>query len=116
MSHLETEIVAVERIGEYTRKETEAHWRPGRGSPAVVAPFRWPLTGAITLEDYSLRYRSGMDLVLKDVSCSMRSGEKVIPVVSHSFFWCSVKGTRNPKIKFVPKSIGWRVTFIITGT
>ena len=31
----------------------------------------------MTLKDYSVRYREGLDLVLRDISCHINGGEKV---------------------------------------
>lgn len=38
----------------------------------------WPNHGNIQFEDYQVRYREGLDLVLKDVSFVVRGGEKVM--------------------------------------
>ena len=40
-------------------------------------PNDWPTSGDITFEDYEVRYREGLDLVLKGISLNIRSGEKV---------------------------------------
>ncbi|KAF9898235.1 Multidrug resistance-associated protein 1, partial [Linnemannia zychae] len=37
----------------------------------------WPQNGAIQLKDYSVRYREGLDLVLKDVNVTIQPGERV---------------------------------------
>lgn len=59
---LETQLVAVERVSQYTTLQTEA--------PAVLPyrpPVNWPTEGAIQFSDLKLRYRPGLDLVLKGV-------------------------------------------------
>ena len=37
----------------------------------------WPEQGNISFDDYQVRYREGLDLVLKGISCNIRGGEKV---------------------------------------
>ncbi|XP_025906528.1 canalicular multispecific organic anion transporter 1 [Nothoprocta perdicaria] len=71
-SELETNIVAVERIHEYTTVKNEAPWvtekRPPRG---------WPSKGEIQFIDYKVRYRPELELVLQGITCDIRSTEKV---------------------------------------
>ena len=40
-------------------------------------PRNWPADGAIEFKDYSTRYRKGLELVLKGISCKVEPGEKV---------------------------------------
>eukprot|EP00124_Ichthyophonus_hoferi_P005008 Ihof_evm1s639 gene=Ihof_evmTU1s639 len=72
-SDLETNIVAVERVEEYTNVEQEA--------PAIVQTYRpptdWPTHGHVEFKDYGLRYRPGLDLVLKKISFDIKPMEKV---------------------------------------
>ncbi len=37
----------------------------------------WPANGVIEFKNVSLRYREGLDLVLKDISFELKSAEKV---------------------------------------
>ncbi|KAM7408746.1 hypothetical protein PAMA_002464 [Pampus argenteus] len=71
-SELETNIVAVERVSEYTELENEAKWvtdtRPSE---------KWPEAGRLQFENYKVRYRPGLDLVLHGISCDIGSGEKI---------------------------------------
>ncbi|XP_033117760.1 multidrug resistance-associated protein 1-like isoform X2 [Anneissia japonica] len=72
-SDLETNIVAVERIKEYSETSTEAARivednRPDEG---------WPSKGEIVMTNYSTRYREGLDLVVKGIDISIKSGEKI---------------------------------------
>ncbi|KFZ64856.1 Canalicular multispecific organic anion transporter 1, partial [Podiceps cristatus] len=71
-SELETNIVAVERVHEYTKVKNEAPWvtekRPPRG---------WPSKGEIQFIDYKVRYRPELDLVLQGITCNIGSTEKV---------------------------------------
>ncbi|XP_029456115.1 canalicular multispecific organic anion transporter 2 isoform X2 [Rhinatrema bivittatum] len=72
-SDLETNIVAVERVKEYSETETEASWIVEDKRP----PEEWPTHGKVDFLNYSVRYRAGLDLVLRDISLSVKGGEKV---------------------------------------
>ncbi|KAK3738617.1 hypothetical protein RRG08_040275 [Elysia crispata] len=72
-SDLETQIVSVERIAEYTEIESEAAWE----NDVFKSPPGWPRQGTIKVENLSLRYREGLDLVLKDINFEVKAGEKV---------------------------------------
>ncbi|VDM59578.1 unnamed protein product [Angiostrongylus costaricensis] len=71
LSEIETNIVAVERIKEYTETAVEAPWRC-RHPP----PIDWP-RGEISIYNYSARYRPGLDLVIKDVTVHIFPMEKI---------------------------------------
>ncbi|XP_076439591.1 multidrug resistance-associated protein 1-like [Babylonia areolata] len=70
---LETNIVAVERVKEYTETTTEAEWEIPDKKPAED----WPQNGVISFNSYETRYRDGLDLVLRGISCSIQAGEKI---------------------------------------
>eukprot|EP00079_Xenopus_tropicalis_P030763 XP_012826972.1 PREDICTED: canalicular multispecific organic anion transporter 2 isoform X2 [Xenopus tropicalis] len=72
-SDLETNIVAVERVKEYAENETEAPWHIEDTKP----PEDWPSKGEVELSNYSVRYRAGLDLVLKNLNLKVNGGEKV---------------------------------------
>ncbi|CAH1794809.1 unnamed protein product, partial [Owenia fusiformis] len=72
-SELETNIVAVERVKEYSETPTEADWIVEDNRPSEA----WPEQGVVEFTDYSTRYREGLDLVLKGISCKINAGEKV---------------------------------------
>lgn len=40
-------------------------------------PPEWPLEGNVEFHDYSVRYREGLDLVLKKLTLSVKGGERV---------------------------------------
>ncbi|KAM7371220.1 hypothetical protein PAMP_010709 [Pampus punctatissimus] len=40
-------------------------------------PPNWPMQGNVEFHDYSVRYREGLDLVLKNLSLSVKGGEKI---------------------------------------
>ncbi|XP_018335867.1 multidrug resistance-associated protein 1 isoform X1 [Agrilus planipennis] len=72
-SDVETNIVAVERIKEYGETPQEAPWE----IPNKTPPKSWPDQGAVSFNNYSLRYRPGLELVLKRITFSVKGGEKV---------------------------------------
>lgn len=37
----------------------------------------WPANGIVEIDNYSTRYRPGLDLVLTSIDVSVQSGEKV---------------------------------------
>ncbi|XP_038632461.1 canalicular multispecific organic anion transporter 2 isoform X3 [Scyliorhinus canicula] len=72
-SDLESNIVAVERVKEYSETKTEAPWVIENNRP----PQSWPEAGNVEFHGYSVRYREGLDLVLKNLSLNVHGGEKV---------------------------------------
>ncbi|XP_049501524.1 ATP-binding cassette sub-family C member 2 [Panthera uncia] len=71
-SEVETNIVAVERINEYIKVENEAPWVTDKRPPPG-----WPSKGEIQFNNYQLRYRPELDLILKGITCDIKSMEKV---------------------------------------
>ena len=74
VTSVETNAVAVERIKEYSNlaQEDVPH------STYVSEPFsNWPDNGEISFVQYSARYRKGLELVLSEISCTIKGGEKV---------------------------------------
>ncbi|CAO3570447.1 unnamed protein product [Mortierella alpina] len=72
MCMVQFNMVAVERIDEYSNKNQEAP-----NFTDVTPPENWPSNGQVTFSNYSTRYRQGMDLVLRNVSFEVKPGEKV---------------------------------------
>jgi ATP-binding cassette subfamily C (CFTR/MRP) protein 1 len=70
---VETNIVSVERVLEYARLPSEAPEIIHRNRPAVS----WPSRGEIEFNNYSARYREGLDLVLKNINLDIKSHEKI---------------------------------------
>ncbi|KAL7039873.1 hypothetical protein ACKWTF_000156 [Chironomus riparius] len=68
---VETNIVAIERIEEYTEKPQEAAWK------TIDVDPQWPQRGVVEFQDYQVRYREGLDLVLKGISFIINSEEKI---------------------------------------
>lgn len=95
-SDVETNIVAVERIREYSELEQEADWyvqEDGDGSSEPAGPEHannsgvvrrrkgppadWPDVGRVEFAGYETRYRPGLDLVLRGITTVVNGGEKV---------------------------------------
>lgn len=72
-SELETYIVSVERIKEYSEIPSEAPWTLDTEN----VNSKWPLEGTVRFDRYSTRYREGLDLVLKRISFKIKDGEKI---------------------------------------
>ncbi|KAL3463968.1 P-loop containing nucleoside triphosphate hydrolase protein [Aspergillus heterothallicus] len=70
---VETNIVSVERVLEYASLPSEAPEVIFKNRPAIG----WPAQGAVSFQNYSTRYREGLDLVLKDVSLDIKPREKI---------------------------------------
>ncbi|OBA20261.1 hypothetical protein METBIDRAFT_44026 [Metschnikowia bicuspidata var. bicuspidata NRRL YB-4993] len=70
---VETNIVSVERILEYSRLTPEA--------PEIIEERRpretWPEKGEVVFKNYSTRYRPELDLVLKNITMSVKPHEKI---------------------------------------
>lgn len=70
---VESNIVSVERVLEYTRLQPEA--------PEVIEDYRppvsWPAEGEVIFKDYSTRYRPELELVLKNINLSVKPHEKI---------------------------------------
>ena len=70
---VETNIVSVERVLEYSRLPSEAPEIIHRHRP----PVSWPAKGELEFYNYSTRYREGLDLVLKNINLDIKSHEKI---------------------------------------
>ncbi|CAF4226614.1 unnamed protein product, partial [Adineta steineri] len=72
-SEIEANITSVERINEYAELTPEAPWEiPDRKPPSY-----WPANGNIQIMDLSTRYRNNLQLVLKNLTIDIQSGEKI---------------------------------------
>ena len=75
-SEMESNVVSVERISEYCELVSEKEWvRPVNSEPTI--PEFWPSNGEVKFDDYSVRYREGLDMVLNSISINIQSGEKI---------------------------------------
>ena len=73
---LETGMNAVERINFYTNEiDQEDQTVPGLQAASLAA--EWPRTGLIEFKRYNMRYRPNLPLVLRDLTLTIASGEKV---------------------------------------
>ncbi|GAA5915191.1 hypothetical protein JCM6882_001133 [Rhodosporidiobolus microsporus] len=70
---VETNIVCVERVLEYTNLATEAAYEVPERQP----PEDWPQRGSIRFDGVSARYRNDLDLALRKISFEVKAGEKV---------------------------------------
>ncbi|XBW36311.1 hypothetical protein QEN19_001894 [Hanseniaspora menglaensis] len=71
---VETNIVSVERVKEYSELTEEASFYIPEKKPASS----WPSSnGGIEFTDFCMRYREGLPLALKHINLSIKAGEKV---------------------------------------
>ncbi|KAG1678443.1 Canalicular multispecific organic anion transporter 2 [Nymphon striatum] len=68
---VESNIISVERVLEYTRLPQEANWNSSKPDKS------WPSSGVIKFSNYQTRYRKGLDLVLKGINFDILPSEKV---------------------------------------
>lgn len=73
ITDLESNIVSIERLIEYSELEPEAEYF----KPFDPLPRDWPTKGEIQLINYSTRYRPGMSLILSNITAKIEAGEKV---------------------------------------
>eukprot|EP00026_Physarum_polycephalum_P000563 Phypoly_transcript_00564.p1 GENE.Phypoly_transcript_00564~~Phypoly_transcript_00564.p1 ORF type:complete len:1454 (+),score=273.03 Phypoly_transcript_00564:76-4437(+) len=72
-TEVETQLVSVERVMEYSTLHQEGPYENDAEKPEPS----WPSKGEIEISDLQLRYRPGLDLVLKNISCNIRAKEKI---------------------------------------
>ena len=72
-------MVSAERVLEYTQLPQEAAWILGPRHPQKDAQTP---RGSLRFTNLQLRYRAGLQLALKNITCDVRSQEKVGVVVS----------------------------------
>ncbi|KAI9189465.1 hypothetical protein H9P43_000898 [Blastocladiella emersonii ATCC 22665] len=69
---LENEMVAVERVLQYSSVDQEA---PAKTN--VVLPANWPTAGAVEFRNFSATYRPELPPVLRDINVSIAPGSRV---------------------------------------
>ncbi|KAL7026259.1 hypothetical protein ACKWTF_013819 [Chironomus riparius] len=70
-TEVETNIIAVERVEEYAELPQEAPLK------TIDVDANWPYEGIIEFKDFQVRYREGLELVLKGISFKCNSQEKI---------------------------------------
>lgn len=73
-SEVEQNIVSVERAIQYTELPAEA---PYHSEAEAAPPKDWPTAGALEFRGYSTKYRPNLPLVLKQLSFSVKPGERI---------------------------------------
>ena len=88
-SDLEVNIISVERTNNYLALPSEATWEKedikaaSSDSLSDVSSFdnqvavHWPSQGVVSFENYSTRYREGLELTLHDICFTTKASEKV---------------------------------------
>jgi len=69
----EAQMNAVERVHYYGTTENEAPWVIPENRP----PPNWPVNATVIMKNVSMRYRIGLEPVLKNVSFEIRDKEKI---------------------------------------
>ena len=77
MSHLENQLVSVERINEFIQVEQEADRKTELDEELEKTNKKWPESGEIIFDGYSNRYRKNQPQVLKKIDLKIKSGEKI---------------------------------------
>ncbi|KAG8083509.1 hypothetical protein GUJ93_ZPchr0015g7009 [Zizania palustris] len=70
---LENDMVAVERVNQFSNLPSEAPWKTEGCLPSP----NWPTHGDIDISDLKVSYRSNTPLILKGITVSISGGEKI---------------------------------------
>lgn len=70
---VEANVVAVERCIEYWDLPVEEE----ESAKLLKPPISWPQSGSVKFDNYSTRYAKNFDLVLKNITLDIKSGEKI---------------------------------------
>ncbi|CAN6247686.1 unnamed protein product [Urochloa humidicola] len=70
---LENDMVAVERVNQFSTLPSEAPWKIEDRLPSP----NWPTHGDIEIKDLKVRYRLNTPLILKGINISISGGEKI---------------------------------------
>ncbi|CEF71103.1 ATP-binding cassette sub-family C member 8 [Strongyloides ratti] len=75
LNELEKNVISVERLLEYSKIETEPELNDKNIEKYCTE--NWPNNGEIIFKNYSMKYRSNLDLVLKNINIHIKGGERV---------------------------------------
>ncbi|PUZ46363.1 hypothetical protein GQ55_7G069300 [Panicum hallii var. hallii] len=70
---LENDMIAVERVNQFSNLPSEAPWKIEGNLPSP----NWPTHGDIDIKDLKVRYRPNTPLILKGINVSISGGEKI---------------------------------------
>jgi ABC-type multidrug transport system fused ATPase/permease subunit len=70
LSMVENNLTSFERMERYASTASER-------DPKTPAPAHWPLSGAISIENLSVRYRDELPAALSDINCQIPDGARV---------------------------------------
>lgn len=73
---IESDVVCCERIFEYCKLNPEINEDLIKDK-LITPPTDWPSQGKITFDNYSTRYRENLDPILKNITFSINSREKI---------------------------------------
>jgi len=74
ISEMENDMNSAERILHYA---TEIEQEAPNQRPENKPPPDWPQKGEVEIDNISLRYRPGLPIVLKNLTMSIKGGEKI---------------------------------------
>ncbi|PVU97053.1 hypothetical protein BB561_000790 [Smittium simulii] len=75
---VETDIIALERTGEYSNLKSEApQFSSEIGAEVPEFNENWPAQGRVDFENYSTRYREELSPVLNGINVDINPGEKI---------------------------------------
>uniref|UniRef100_K7GJ68 ABC-type glutathione-S-conjugate transporter n=1 Tax=Pelodiscus sinensis TaxID=13735 RepID=K7GJ68_PELSI len=72
-TEIETNIVSVEKVNEYSKTPKEAPWILGSNSASQA----WPTEGAIEFRNFGLQYRPNLEFALKNINIKINGQEKI---------------------------------------
>ncbi|OEL20416.1 ABC transporter C family member 4 [Dichanthelium oligosanthes] len=70
---VESDMVAVERVTQYSTLPSEAAWEVADCLPSP----NWPSRGDIDVNDLKVKYRENTPLILKGITINIKNGEKI---------------------------------------
>lgn len=77
ITELAGQMNSVERLAYYASELPQEAPHEAGTEGKVAAPEGWPARGAVEINNLKLRYREGLDLVLKGLTIDIKAGERV---------------------------------------